>query len=253
MESVHLAVEMLGLPGAGKSSVSSRVVRILAERGHVVDDLSYWLACEPSRWIRAFRKGPHVAREVILHPFATARAIREIAAIRHPSLRVLGKMILNWLLVSALARRARKPGIHLYDQGIFQSFWSIGFGGGPDAVSDAAWRLWGTVPAPDLVVVIEANPPAILHRLRMRQEIKSRIDRLYESQPEVIERCAMLLDATMQVLEAIRTSHASMGMIVLRCEGSDGLDRESRRLASVIESLLTPPVPKGTTMVSQQP
>jgi len=69
----------------------------------------------------------------------------------------------------------------------------------------------------------------------------------------VIERCAMLLEATMQVLEAIRTRDASMDMIVLRCEGSDGLDRESRRLASVIESLLTPPVPKGTTMVSQQP
>ncbi len=253
MDAVNLSVEFLAIPGAGKSAVSSRVVLILGERGFAVDDLSYRLAAEHRRWIRFLRKSVHLVKEVALHPSATIRAIRAIAAIRHPSLRVLGKMIFNWLLVSALARRGQSPGIHLYDQGIFQSFWSIGLEGGPDAVGEAAARLWGSVPSPDLVVVIEADLPAIFHRLNLRNERKSRVDRVYELQPQVLERCARILESTTKTLEAIRARDTSIGTVVLRCEDGDSLDRESRRLASLIESLLTQRVAKGAALVSERP
>lgn len=238
MSDPRLSVEFLGIPGAGKSAVSSRVGLILGERGFPVDDLSYRLAHGRTRTRRFIRKSFHVAKELLSHPFVSLRAIRAIACVQHPSLRVLAKMVFNWLLVSALARRGRKPGIHLCDQGIFQGLWSIGFGGGTEAVGLAAEKLWGLVPGPDLVVVIEADLPAILHRLRLRQERKSRIDRIYEQHPEILEGCARLLEATATALDAIRGRDPSIGVVVLRCQDEGDLDSESRRLASIIEDLL---------------
>ena len=253
MSDARLTVEFLGIPGAGKSSVSSRVALILDERGHVVDDLSYRLAHGRTRTSRFLKKSVHVVKELVLHPVVALRALREIAALPHPSLRVLLKMTFNWLLVSALSRRGHKPGIHVYDQGIFQSFWSLGFGGGPAAIARSAERLWGLIPAPDLVVVIQADLQAILYRLRLRQERKSRIDRLFESHPEVLERCALLLESTTGALEAIRARGATIRVEVARCQSANDLDSESRRLAALIESLISERVSGGTAWVAERP
>ena len=253
MRAPRLTVEFVGIPGAGKSSVSQRVVLLLRDRGYVVDNLSYRLAHGRSRWVRFLKKSVHVTKEAVFHPVMTLRSLGQIASIPHPSLRILAKMTFNWLLVSALARRGRKPGIHIFDQGIFQGFWSMGFGGDPAAVGESARRLWGFVPPPDLVVVIEADLPAILHRLKMRQERKSRLDRLFESHPDVLEDCATLLDCTIKILEEIRARDASIGAIVLRCEKEGDLDSESQRLLTLIESLLTQRVSKGTALATGRP
>lgn len=249
----RLTVEFVGVPGAGKSAVSRRVVGLLRERGFAVDDLSYQLARNNSRAIRSLKKSVHVAREVTLHPLYTLKATRQVASIRYSSFGTLAKMILNWVLVSALARRGTRKGIHVYDQAIFQGFWSMGFGGGPEAVGEAAHRLWSLMPAPDLVVVVEADRAAIIHRLRMRKERKSRLDRLFETQPGVLEHCAALLDATTRALEEIRARDASVGAVVLRCERDSDIDRESRRLLSLIEPLLTRHVSKGAALAGGRP
>lgn len=253
MSCPRLSVEFVGIPGAGKSAVSRRVVALLRGRGLVVDDLSYRLAHEESRATRFLRKSVYVTKEIVLHPIVTTRSLVQIAAVPHPSLRILAKMAYNWLLVSALARRGREPGIHICDQGIFQGFWSMGFGGGSAAVAEAARRLWGLVPAPDLVVVIEADLPAIRHRLKLRQERKSRLDRLFESHPSALERCARLLDDTIRVLEEIRARDASVGVVVLRCEKDGDLDKESHRLLTLIESLLAGRATKETALAAGRP
>ncbi len=234
-----ISVEFLGLPGAGKSELSRRVAQILAARGIPVDQPSYVLAHGLGLAARAARKSTRVLREAALHPGRTSVSARAIAGSGQPSLFVFGKMLFNWLLVSDLVRTGRRTaGVHLYDQGVFQALWSIGFGGDAGSIDGLAGELWGQIPLPDVVTVLEASIPTVEQRLRACPEFDSRIDSLVLVNPEILLRCLEMLEKTKRVLEEIASRHNQLRSLVIKNETRDDMEREAQRLASMIQDRL---------------
>jgi thymidylate kinase len=170
-------VEFLGLSGAGKSAVSHQVAERLRRRGLPVREPTMALAPPPSRrsLVKRTIKLLHVARELILHPSGSLRSLKSLRSTRQQSLRELLRMGFNWLLLSSLMRTHRRS-LHLFDQGAFQALWSIGLEGQRGMIRRVGPRLVDTVPAPDVVVVIEADAKVVAHRLEARGGRESRAD-----------------------------------------------------------------------------
>ena len=74
-----LLVEFLGLPGAGKSALSSRVAGRLRHLPFPVHEPSYGLAHGIGFAARIARKSARVAGEIALHPLQAARAASVLA------------------------------------------------------------------------------------------------------------------------------------------------------------------------------
>src|SRR5262245_53270789 len=171
-------VEFLGLSGAGKSAVSHQVAERLRRRGLPVREPTLSLAPRPARrsvWKRTI-KSLHVARELVLHPRSSLRMFKSMRSTRQQRFHVLLRMGFNWLMLSSLMRTHR-PSFYLFDQGSFQALWSLGLEGRRGMLRQVGPELVDTVPAPDVVVVVEASADVVFHRLRIRNGSESRADR----------------------------------------------------------------------------
>ena len=180
-------VELCGLPGAGKSLIASGVAECLGARGiEVTLPLAAVAATQPFGH-RVVAKVLIASREVARAPVDSARAV---VAIRRSgqARRDLLHRSLNWLVVRGLYRRSRRrPGIHVFDQGIVQEICSIGYDG-------ADWRgcLSASAPGsaglgPDVLIVVVTSVDTAFARLDVRPGHESRLERR-----DAVERRAAL-------------------------------------------------------------
>ena len=229
-----LLVEFLGLPGVGKSELSHRVAQRLAGNGIAVRQPSHVLAHGMSPPARRLGKTLYVLREILCHPVAAARTARAIAATGQRDRRTRGLLTFNWLLVVALARRARRrAGIHLLDQGLLQAVWSVAF----DGDADGAVRLLSAPDAgralPDVVVVVEADQGTVRQRLCHRAQNESRLERQFD-------RATELLAHGDRLLQRIRTALArdcGARIVTVHNEAGTDLDRLADDLAHTLRAM----------------
>ena len=170
-------VELCGLPGGGKSLIASSVAERLGARGlEVTLPLAAVAATQPL--------GRRVGTKVLIALREVARApvdsVHAVVAIHRSgqSRRDLLHRSLNWLVVRGLYRQARRrPGIHVFDQGIVQEMCSIGYDG-------ADWRA--CLPAsgprfarlgPDVLIIVVTSVDTALARLDVRPGHQSRLER----------------------------------------------------------------------------
>jgi len=235
-----LSVELIGMPGSGKSTLSRRVAARLQAAGITVAQPSHDLAHGIARWRRLAGKSRHVARELIGHP---ADALRAVCAVRSTRQRRTGdvfKMTFNWLLVSRLLRRrpaARE--VHLHDQGVLQALWSIGFGGAPGAAGRMARRMEGRVPLPDVVVIVRASEGTVARRLAGRTDRDSRLDAA-SGDRAALRLAADLLAEVLGVLEGWRRRPGGPRVIELDNETDESLETAAAGLAADVQKLFTP-------------
>lgn len=226
-----LVVEFLGLPGVGKSSVSRRVAEILAERGLRVAQPTYSLDHGPGKLERSLRKSLCVVAEVLSHPRYLLRSARALRATRQESAAVHLKMLFNWLLVSYLMRRAhRRSGIHLHDQGLFQGLWSIGLGSETGSLRRMGLELAPSVPAPSLVVIIEADLQAVERRLGARGGRHSRADAWRHEDMGLFRRSSSLLDEAKELLHTPAGPFGTIRTILVR----NDQDGDTERIATLL-------------------
>ncbi len=155
-----LVVEFLGLPRAGKSTLSHRVAEILASRGLSVDEPAYRVAHELGRPRRSIRKGMAFVTGVITEPRRVAGSLRVIRASHQRSRADYLKNLLNWVFVSHLIReRTGHNQVRLLDQGIFQAIWSVLLSAGNANLADLADAAMRVAPSPAMVVMLEASEP----------------------------------------------------------------------------------------------
>lgn len=226
----NLTVEFLGLPGAGKSTLSHRLADLLARRGVAVAQASYDLAHGPTTGRRRMRKAMHVARELLRHPVAALGAARVIRHTEQPDLATRLKLWFNWLLVLALGRAARRdPRVHLFDQGVLQAVWSIAL----EDRSEAALALLDSAGAraamPDVAVFVVAGLAAVQQRLHARGSRDSRIDRR-PTDPQLLRRGEHLVE---RIHQAIR-SDGTVRLLEARTEDHD-LDAVAAYLAGALQ------------------
>lgn len=234
----NLRVEFLGLPGAGKSTLSHRLAGLLARRGIAVAQVSYDLAHGPTTGRRRMRKAVHVVRELLRHPIAAFGAARAIRNTEQPDLATRLKLWFNWLLVLALGRAARRdPRIHLFDQGVLQAVWSIAL----EDRSDAALALLGSAAAraamPDVAVCVEAGIAAVQRRLHARGSRDSRIERR-PTDPQLLRRGQHLVERIHQAVAIAGT----VRVLVARTEDRD-LDALAADLAGALQADGARPAP----------
>jgi hypothetical protein len=178
MES-HL-VEFAGLPGSGKSVVSQALAAFLAASGTRVTTPSHELDHRLPTSRRLARKLSYAATGAIRRPDRAVGWIGAVARSRQFNLSALLSASTNWLYVAeSIRRRNAEPGVHIFDQGLFQALWSLGY---EAAALDAAWpelvaRLTEALPPRLLVVIVEANVSLIRGRIEHRTDGASRLDR----------------------------------------------------------------------------
>ncbi len=206
-----LVVEFLGLPGAGKSTLSHLVAERLRRAGRGVSEPIRGLSDRTGAGARLrgyAGKSGHAGRELLLHPLGALRAARVIAATGQQTPAALLKVTFNWWVQCSVARTRRAaPGIHLFEEGIFQALWSIALEARRSA-RQAATLLDSGCPLPDAVVVVEADTEAVAGRLADRGGRESRADRWDPGDREVFARAAALLS---DVGEALADTSERLG------------------------------------------
>lgn len=173
-------VEFLGLPGSGKSELSRAVARGLRARDVAVSVPSYALDHLTPTGERLASKLWLAARGCTRSPRASRFWMRTLVASRQASARELRAVALNWFyLLGSVERWSAIPGCHVFDQGLCQALWSIGYAAQqPDALSlDLVPGLGEALPPRTLVVLVEAGLGTILERLARRNSGTSRLER----------------------------------------------------------------------------
>jgi hypothetical protein len=154
------------------------------------------------------------------------------------------RLLYNWLVLEGLVRQARnRRGVELLDEGLFQILWSVGFAGRErvirDFISTLANGATGSVPMPDVLVVVEAPLDVIVRRLTVRAARTGRVDRMNET-----ERRAALLrgaDLLAEVLsEEVGLVGSRSGPVLRRVRADDpeDLGADVEALASEVASLV---------------
>lgn len=213
-------VEFCGLPGAGKTSLSSAI-------GQEGDGLTL---SRPTRGIapdvptgrRLSRKLGLIAAESIRRPVLEARLAHLIGRSGQPGMGEAVSRWVQWASTQALMSRARRaPGVHVFDEGVLQALWSLGLRGDPAAALRMLTGSVGRWSAPDLVIVLDPPVDLLVRRLRDRSSEHSRLQRLtddVELHAELV-RGRTLLDRLVAWWD--ETSGAEASVVRIRNEQHD--------------------------------
>ena len=191
----RVGVELVGLPGSGKSRRARTLAGRLAERGVVVHQPQARLGPAVPTGRRLARKAVACGAAAVTAPVRTVQTVRGVVRSHQPGPADLAARVVQLLVAQDVAARAaRRAGVSIVDEGQVQALWSIGLRGdvGPVlAALDAGSRRR---PA-DLLVVVRVPPEVALTRLARRASRHSRTQGLDEHAGLAeLRRGAALLD-----------------------------------------------------------
>jgi hypothetical protein len=218
-------VEFLGLPGVGKSTVCRRAAALLRQRGLTVTEPLRALDDRSGLRVtlRGYRgKALGALHELLEQPRSAVRDLGAIAGTGQPSPNVLARIQLNWLVKRSLLRRlAETPGIHLFDEGLFQALWSIALEGRPGTVHRAGRLLAMCASSADVVAVLEADAADIVRRVLLRRGRESRVDRWVVTKPDSLARACELMGEVLEFLAEVSRGQ-ERPLVVQVAKGSCG-------------------------------
>ncbi|SRR5882724_2729416 len=231
-----MIIELFGPPGAGKTTFARALAARLREQGHTVDlILSHRPAeCSPSEisssdfqaqqlsWVirrlaRPFAEILTMAR----HPFALAHDVREarkLIKIMPPSHSLWSLRLAQYLsrLSRAWFQASNTDHIVLFDQAFVQAVCSLALLCGVTDEFLISHAL-DEIPQSDLRVLLYAPAEIVEARLRDRQRIESRVERLLE----------MNLATSLKSLAIIGCLHELLGKKGRRVTNAASLDQHS--------------------------
>jgi len=238
-------IEFIGLPGVGKSTLSHRVAEILGQRGWRVDQPTYAVDHEMRYWERLLLKLMRVSAEVIFHPAHALRSVRAILATRQASAADFIGVTVNWLFVSSLLRKSdRRPGVHIFDEGLFNVLWSIGFSASSPRTAPLLKEL-AREGSTAVVALIEADVAAIRERLDLRKHGQSRLERAGATD-DSWEQAGRALQQVKATLQMLADEGADARMVAVRNAAGENLDALANRLATTFEEWLGSSAPRRT-------
>lgn len=114
-----MLIEFVGLPGAGKTTMSRSVIELLLDRQLTGDETIYDLSRKYRRLPGLLVKSTYLISYAVAHPrLAFSDSVR-IAATQQATLLDLGKSIFNWMFIASLTSRKRSPArLMVLDQGV---------------------------------------------------------------------------------------------------------------------------------------
>ena len=169
-----LSVELVGIPGSGKSRRARMLAERLTGRGVVVHQPQTRLGPEVPTGRRLARKALASGAATLSAPVTTARLVHGVLRSHQPGPADLAGRVVQWLVAQDVAARAaRGAGVSIVDEGQVQALWSIGLRGDVGPVLTALDAARGRRPA-DLLVVVTVPPEVALARLARRASRHSR-------------------------------------------------------------------------------
>jgi len=233
-------VEFVGLPGAGKSTLSHAVAELLRSRGIPVTEPT-WELTRGSSWLRKrVIKMGYASAIALGHPVWTLAALRRVRATRQQSLEDLLATAFNLLFVCGLlARVSKRRGIHLMDQGFFHALWSIDFSArAPARLVDLRVRSLrgGLLTRADLVVTLEVPSETAVDRMAARVGTQSRLEVLIP-RPDFavhLESALAALERTRERLRDLQARGLPLAVEQLVDDGRGSLEEQARRTAELI-------------------
>jgi thymidylate kinase len=234
MKKSFVSVEFFGMPGVGKSTLSNRISKLLSNNNIAVEQKAYLLSHQMSRVNRVFFKVLYVLKELLLHPSYAFISIKTIFQTQQKSTTDLIKVVFNWFFVSSLIRSNRNhSGVRLFDEGIFQALWSIGFSGKNESFSILK-PLFSLMPLPDIIIVPEANLATIKLRMSGRQRHDSRLEK---GSVELLELADSLFSETKEILKLLSEQHKGLHLFCVKNDRNIDLESNAKILAAKIESI----------------
>jgi hypothetical protein len=186
MSSGALIVEFVGLPGAGKSYLAARVADGLAHHGMCV-----WRyedrpgpGCLSGQWFKARLTALGM---VITQPRRTWRLWQAARRTTRP----MHFMIMWWAFAIMRRREGCRHEVLIFDQGIAQLIWSIGY----EAGASLAEPLVSIAAASDLLVHVDATSATIQRRLDNRDGSQSKLERDIPDDPSAFDRAEAAMTA----------------------------------------------------------
>ena len=232
------AIEFIGLPGVGKSTLSHRVAEILQRRGWRVAQPTYSADHDLRSWERQLLKVRLVLAEAVLHPIRTASSVRAILATRQAGASDLIHVTVNWLFMSSLLRKAeRREGVHIFDEGLLNALWSIGFRARSAAHVTMLERLARQRSTPVVVALMESDIPSIRERLHLRKNGDSRLERT-EHMNDGWERGLRTLQQVKATLQLLINEGNDIRVVPVRNQRNEDLDALATGLAATLERIL---------------
>jgi thymidylate kinase len=188
-----VALELVGIPGSGKSRRARLLAERLARRDVRVAQPAERVGPSVPTGRRLARKAAASTATAIREPATAVRVLRGIVASGQPG-HVAGRLV-QWLVAEDVgARAARGHGVSIVDEGLVQALWSVGLRGDVRPVLRALDHA-GRQHAAGLLVVVRVPPEVALARLLGRRSQHSRVQLLEERQALAeLERGAHLLD-----------------------------------------------------------
>ena len=173
-----LLIEFCGLPGAGKSHVAAALVNGLGRRGIPADagDASIAPEVPPAR--RIPRKLLAAGGAVLGDPAGSVRAGLAISRGGHRAGDIVSRSLQWFVTQGVLDRASRRPGLHVFQEGVLQALWSVGLRGDPDGLLGVLESHADRWIRPHVVVVVNAPIEVAVARLGTRPSSHSRTQAL---------------------------------------------------------------------------
>jgi len=235
-------VEFLGLAGAGKSTVSGALGAVLRERRIPVTEPTYRLDHLVSDHTRHALKFWYSLRRAIRRPWEGARWAQTVFGSHQRAFAGSWVETMNLLyLLELMWSESALPGVHLFDQGLFQALWSLAYdAAAPHVISPPLLeRVRRSLPRTSVVIVVEASLATARGRLRARPGATSRLQRDVTAgrSATALERAT----AVLRPVEAAAYQLATEGRIMLlrvSNENDPDLLAAATRIADAVTHLL---------------
>ncbi len=234
-----LLLEFVGVPGVGKSTVSHAVADILRAAGIPCSEPTYEIDHGRSSSERTKRKLKLAGFGTIRRSERVAPWLGAIGASGQGSLSEAAKATLNWCYLIETARRAALlPGVHVFDQGLCQAWWSLEYGAlTPRGLPhELARKLFLPPEGFTVVVALRASVAAALERLGGRTGGASRVDRdlRIARSPDPAVHAASVFEELVEAVTGISAA-GSLRLISVDNERSDDIAATALTIAALIE------------------
>ena len=228
-----LIVELVGLPGAGKTTVSQQVALKLRERGLQIvsrdEILKQWK--QKNLLQKAIQLLPNNLNHcnILINSLVFAFQVKPINL---QSFSKAAKIFTNVSRNDTVAR-AHDCEIILLDQGLLQETWSVGITGSPPQTKYLKWEMMPLFHNRSTIILyFQVEIETALYRIQHRQTMTSRFDLMDSKQAySILEKYSLYLD---KIINCARTCDIP----IVEVDSSLSIEEQSDQTVSRIINFL---------------
>lgn len=233
-----LLVEMVGLPGSGKSSLCHRVNYILNQRGIPTNYRTCSSAGTKGRLFEKLRKSVSIIPFVLTNLGYIFRSARIILSRKDREETYTPAFLQGWIYMSYLYWYHRSSrGVNLFCQALLQLLWSFGFTSKEGYLLNLPASFLRSIFTPDMVIVLEADLATIKRRMDNRLRSDSWTKKWGFHEPSSLSKSSNVFDDVKKILVDINQPFHNMQVMIVDNNLDSNLETNALKIADAIEQL----------------